>query len=373
MINHAGQAIVLANLLLFAAGCGANQSTPPSPTATPTVAATMPETAPPSPTEQPIEQTASQASPSTAQTAEQADAISSYRLHIVTQSESPRGADKVEVDGAFVKEPPAQELTIRFQEGEQVMAMTVVDGVRYMQMGDQWFETPEATINLSDLTLITPDDVTGLLARMTQVGVEEVNGVQAMHYRGGQEMIPVVGSPGDTLDVSQLAFAQVDLWIDQATNVVTRLQLQANDDQNDASTLEVVFDYYDFNTPITIEKPAVTVDASSLGESSAASNDIPPGDTLSQLLGFRFMLPTGSTVEAAVGATLVTALTPYTVAEAQRLIEQILPANGYTLVTKAETTPGQTTYLFQQGEKVVNVTISDGGGDAARLHFVAAP
>jgi len=372
LTNHPAQAVVLAGLLLFAAGCGAGQSAPPSPTTTPGAGASTPEAAAPS-AEQPVVQPAEPAAPGAAQTAEQADAINSYRLRIVTQSESPRGADKVEVDGAFVKEPPAESLAIRFQEDEQTMAMTAVDGTRYLQTGDQWFETPEAKINLSELTLITPDDVTGLLARMTQVGVEAVNGVQAMHYRGGQEMIPVVGAPGDTLDVSALAFAQLDVWIDQATNVVTRLQLQANDDRNGASTLEVVFDYYDFNAPITIEKPAVTVDPSSLDESGAASENIPAGDALSQLLGFRLMLPTGSTVEATVGSTLVTALTSYTVAEAQKLIEQILPANGYTLITKAETTPGQTTYLFQQGEKVVNVTISDGGRDAARLHFVAAP
>ena len=55
------------------------------------------------------------------------------------------------------------------------------------------------------------------------------------------------------------------------------------------------------------------------------------------------------------------------------MIEQTLPANGYTLTTKAEPTPGQATYLFQQGAKVVNVTISDGGGGAARIQFVTAP
>jgi hypothetical protein len=56
-----------------------------------------------------------------------------------------------------------------------------------------------------------------------------------------------------------------------------------------------------------------------------------------------------------------------------RMIEQTLPANGYTMTTKAEPAPNQASYLFQQNAKVVNVTISDGGGGAARIQFVTAP
>jgi hypothetical protein len=69
----------------------------------------------------------------------------------------------------------------------------------------------------------------------------------------------------------------------------------------------------------------------------------------------------------------VTVLTPFTVAEAQRMIEQTLPANSYTLTSKAEYVPSQATYLFQQGAKVIHVTISDGGGGTARIQFATAP
>jgi hypothetical protein len=58
----------------------------------------------------------------------------------------------------------------------------------------------------------------------------------------------VVGEPGDSLDVSRLAFAELNLWVDQATNVVTRLTLQANgEEEGGAGRFEVLFDYYDFN------------------------------------------------------------------------------------------------------------------------------
>jgi hypothetical protein len=365
MKMRSGLTFVLCSTLLFAAGCGSREETPAP--ATIVAPATAPQAAPPVEVQPPA------AAPGAAQSAAQAEVINSYRLRIVTQSTSPRGVDKVEIDGAFVKQPPAEELKIRFQDGEQTMAMITVDGTRYMQAGDQWLQTPESALSLDELTLITPEDVAGLLARMTRVGVEDVNGLQSVHYRGGKEMIPVVGEPGDSLDVSQLAFAELNLWVDQATNVVTRLALQANGEEGGgAVSLEVIFDYFDFNAVIDIQAPATA------GAAVVPSAELPgaaalPDDALGQLLGFRLMLPTGSEVESTVGATLVTVLTPFTVAEAQRMIEQTLPANGYTLTTKAEPAPGQATYLFQQGAKVVNVTISDGGGGAARIQFVTVP
>ncbi len=355
MKTRSGLTFMLCSTLLFAAGCTSSEETPAPATVI------SPTTAPPvAPVEAP--------SPTAAQSAAQAEAVNSYRMHIVTLSESARGADKVEIDGAFVKQPPAEELKIRFRDGKQTMAMITVDGTRYMQAGDQWLQSPESTLSLDELTLITPEDVAGLLAHMARVGVEEVNGLQAVHYRGGKEMIPAVGKPGDSLDVSRLAFAELNLWVDQATNVVTRLTLQANgEEEGGAVSLEVLFDYYDFNAVIDIQAPA-TAAAAVLPDAAA-----PPDDALSQLLGFRLMLPTGSEVENTVGATLVTVLTPFTVAEAQRMIEQTLPANGYTMTTKAEPAPNQASYLFQQNAKVVNVTISDGGGAAARIQFVTAP
>ncbi|MBE2235672.1 MAG: hypothetical protein IAE85_19425, partial [Anaerolinea sp.] len=310
MKMRSGLTFVLCSTLLFVASCGSREETPAPATVAPP--ATAAPTAPPVAAQPPA------AAPGAAQSAAQAEAINSYRMRIVTLSESARGADKVEIDGAFVKQPPAEGLQIRFRDGEQTMAMITVDGTRYMQAGDQWLQTPESTLSLDELTLITPEDVAGLLARMTRVGVEEVNGLQAVHYRGGKEMIPVVGEPGDSLDVSQLAFAELNLWVDQATNVVTRLTLQANGAENGgAVSLEVLFDYYDFNAVIDIQAPATAGGAADPAAVIADAAPL-PGDALSQLLGFRLMLPTGSELESTVGATLVTVLTPFTVAEAQR-------------------------------------------------------
>ncbi len=366
MMLRIGLIYVLCGVLLLA-GCG-GASSPPPPKASP------PTTAEPTlaaPTQAPSTAVVSD-SP---QTAEQTASINSYRLRITTRSESARGVDHVEIEGAFVKVPPAEELRIRYQDSAQSMATMVVDGVRYLQAGDQWLQAPEVAFAFDDLTLITPDDVTGLLPLMTQMGVEEVNGVRAMHYRGGKEMIPVVGTPGERLDVNELAFAEMNLWVDQATNVITRMTLTASDAASGASDdvdLEVRFDYYDFNAAITITAPtAASVVAADAG--TAATSTALPGDALSQLLGFRLMLPTGSTVESSLGTTMVTVITPFTVAEAQNMVEHTLPVNGYSLVTRAEPASGEVTYLFQQDSKVVSVTVSDDGRGAARIQFITGP
>ena len=350
-----GLIYVLCGVLLLA-GCGGEEAPPPPKafpptTAEPTLAA---------PTQAPSTAVVSE-SP---QTAEQTASINSYRLRITTRSESARGVDHMEIEGAFVEVPPAEELRIRYQDSAQSMATMVVDGVRYLRAGDQWLQAPEVAFAFDELTLITPDDVTGLLPRMAQMGVEEVNGVRAMHYRGGKEMIPVVGTPSERLDVSELVFAEMNLWVDQATNVITRMTLTASDAASGASDdvdLEVRFDYYDSSAAITITAPtAARVVGADAG--TAATSTALPGDALSQLLGFRLLLPTGSTVESSLGTTMVTVLTPFTVAEAQNMVEHMLPTNGYTLVTRAEPAPREVTYLFQQGGKVVSITVSDGDG-----------
>jgi hypothetical protein len=94
MKTRSGLTFMLCSTLLFAAGCTSSEVTPAPATVS------SPTTAPPV---APVEAL----SPAAAQSAAQAEAVNSYRMHIVTLSGSARGSDKVEIDGAFVKQPPA--------------------------------------------------------------------------------------------------------------------------------------------------------------------------------------------------------------------------------------------------------------------------
>jgi hypothetical protein len=315
------------------------------------------------------------ASPGVAQTVENVAAINSYRLRISTSSESARGVDEVLIEGAYVKEPAAEQLVIDFQQGGQTqrMEMIVVDGVRYMHTGDIWMQTPEAMINLDELTLITPEDVAGLLERMERVGVETLNNREAVHYRGGQDLIPVVGTESDTLDVSQVEFAQLDLWIDQIENVVSRLALEARDNSAEQQfTASVVFEYYDFNANIVIDAPSTAAGAPA-GVVESAPAVAAPTTELGQLVGFNLLLPTGSNIETIVSGSVLVATTPYTFEEAENFIEQALQNNGYTLATKVGPLDNQIVYMFQKGAKLVNITVSIEGDGGVKLQFASAP
>jgi hypothetical protein len=309
--------------------------------------------------------------PASPLTVEAAQEIQNYRFRISTRSESERGQDVVEIDGAVIKEPPAEQIAATFQQGErtQEIEMLLVGGIRYLRTGDTWMQTPDTVLNFEELTLITPRAVVGLLAQMERVAVETVAGRPAIHYRGGKELIPVVGEPGDQMDVSQLEFAQLDLWIDEAENVITKLVLEASGSEAENSARVIaVFEYFDFNSDIVIEPPLAT----STGTTAETVATEPATTELGRLVGFNLLIPTGTTVEGIVGANMLVATTPYTFDEAQRFVEQNMVDNGYTMVTKVGPAESQIVYLFQNGAKVLNVTIVPAEGQMTRIQFAAS-
>jgi hypothetical protein len=174
------------------------------------------------------------------------------------------------------------------------------------------------------------------------------------------------------LDVSQVEFAQLDLWVDQTENVVSKLVLEASDSSAESAfTASVVFEYYDFNTNIVIEAPSTA--AAPAGEMAAAPAGEAPATALGQLVGFNLLMPTGSTLETLVSGSVVVASTPYTFEEAESFIEQAFQNNGYTLATKVGPVDNQIVYMFQKGAKIVNITVSNEGNGGAKLQFASAP
>jgi hypothetical protein len=182
----------------------------------------------------------------TASTVEEVPEILSYRLRVLVSNNGPRGTDMVQINGAYIKEPPTEQIEFDFQQGEQSqrMATMLVDGTRYMNIGDRWMQSPDAIMNIAELTLLTPQNVAGLLGQMELVGLESVNALSAYHYQGSKEIIPVVGTEGDTLDVSRIESAQLDLWVDEIYNAIVRLTLEASNSEP-SITATLTYDYID--------------------------------------------------------------------------------------------------------------------------------
>ncbi len=359
----------LAAMLLSAACAGCAVSTPtPVPTATPTPLAAPTPAAVELPTVTPTTAPATATGPVVA--VEDAPAVNSYRLRVQTQSETARGTDVVEITGGFIKQPRAETVTVTTRQGDRTeeLAMIQVHGARYIRVGDLWVTSSGGDYNLAELTLITAADSAALVPQMAAVGPDTVDDRPAVHYRGGKEIIPVVGPAGDTLDVSRLAAAQLDVWVDTALQVVSRFVLTGSGGADEpALRFSVTYEYTDFNADIVVIDPmipAVSV--------AAPTEEFVPRNELAALLGFNLLFPTGSTVEV-VGTALYIVVNPYTLDEAASFIELTLPANGYTLLSKTGPLDGQIVYLFQLGQKIVSVALEDLGDGTTRFRFAAGP
>jgi hypothetical protein len=207
---------------------------------------------------------------------------------------------------------------------------------------------------------------------MELVGEDTVNDRPSIHYRGSKEIIPVVGTAGDTLDVSQLEMAQIDVWVDAALQVVNRFVLTGSDSGASGQSLQfsVTYDYFDFNADIVVTAPmALPLPAAG----ATPAGEFVPRNELSALLGFDMLMPAGSTVETVVGTTLYVVVAPYPLAEAANMIEPVLPYNGYIQVSKVGPTNGQIVYVFQREQKTVSVTLEDTGDGNTRFRFATNP
>lgn len=318
-------------------------------------------------------------------TVEAALPIERYRQRIRVMGNTGRGMATVEMENDYTKSPSAQHSRMNIEEGdgENVESYSFeyifIDGTTYVFSGDTWVQTPGPAINVREVTLILPEDVVGLPDQMEQLGAEEVEGRSAIHYRGDKEMIPTVGTAGDTLDVSRADSAQIDLWVDQEFNALTKLELTGSElSAGQEVTFTVSIVYYDLNGDITIAPPEEAMGAGEEDEDAvteeddAASDAADPINEVSALLGFDFMLPTGSIVQMHAPGSLVVVSTPYTVAEAANLIEMRLPENGYQLMTQTGDAATAMIYTFQQGEQIVAVTIAPNDADGGSILQFAA-
>jgi hypothetical protein len=248
------------------------------------------------------------------------------------------------------------------------MEMRLVDGTRYMRLGEEWLVTPESSLNVQELTLMTPQIALDLIGQMELIGTEAVNGLSTNHYQGDKEIIPNFGTESDTVNVSELDAAQLDLWVDATYNAIVRLMMTANVSEP-PMTVTLTYDYTDLNGDIVIETPEVVA----LPESEAPAADFVPTNELGALLGFNLMFPTGSTVEMVSGNNLYVIVAPFTIEEAPAFVENSMQSNGYTQVSKNVGPAGEIVYLFQFDQKTVSITLTGAGDGNTRFQFATDP
>lgn len=174
-----------------------------------------------------------------------------------------------------VKDPYAEELSLQYgnsAEGLQEIKVRVVEGNRYISDGDQWSVAQgshfsNAATYLANAALLPQSEreVADVLTTMQQVGTESVQGRPAIHYQGGRDAVAELTEVEDGNDWVMLLSAdsevQLDLWIDGEYGFVLKVGVVAEgtgfnrSDPTAAGRIELNTEYFDMNTPITIEVP----------------------------------------------------------------------------------------------------------------------
>lgn len=187
------------------------------------------------------------------------DAIQSFRMRFTMSGTQSGEAQEVSVEGEFVKEPPAERLSVEMAGGPvagQSIETIVVDGTRYTRLRDRWIQTPGEQFSLDDITPLTPDEFTGDAQHLENLGEETLNGRQVTHYQLTKENIPTINLDlgGQQRELSALENAQLDLWVDQELNFIMKMAASVEDAQSN-SQFEMIYEYYDINADISIEAP----------------------------------------------------------------------------------------------------------------------
>jgi len=302
---------------------------------------------------------------------EEVASIERYRMRVTYGSQGTARDNDTVIEAAYSKEPPAESFTVTFTENGQpeTITMILVDGVRYIQAGEAFIQTTDEAMNLHELTLIQPQDV-DFAANFTQIGEEERNGRMTVHYQGGPDAVPTGGTAGDTFDVSGIASATIDLWIDQAEKFIVAMSVQIDGLEEDPEAIfGMHFEYFDFNSPdIVIAIPeqalAMAENTAESGDDSSAAAAVTPRNDLGKLLGFDLLVATGSQITA-VTNQVVQVKSVYTLDEAVNLFQLQLPANGYTLLNAITPQAGEQVLMFQKDGKTATIQIkgTDEGSD----------
>lgn len=180
--------------------------------------------------------------------------IQSFRMRF---SISGIEGEQVSVEGEFVKEPPAQRLRVDMTgSAPQTLETLVVGGTRYTKVRNRWIQTPGDRFNIDEIAPFTPDIVTGDLENVEELGTETVNDRATTHYRVNTDALPPIpfNRNGEQQDLSTLGSVQLDLWVDQEERFVVKM-LATVENAEATTPVEMLYEYYDLNAPITIEVP----------------------------------------------------------------------------------------------------------------------
>lgn len=379
--------LLLLFVSLLAACSDTGGAEPAGPTPSPTATAeyydtAMPTRTPrptstPQPTEEPTvtpEATPEEESNITIEGVSSLDAvefITSYRFRIEVQTEGAAfeaentetlTARNVVMEGAVVKEPPAQELILSFGDDETSSGFRVVGGQVFTSLNGEWFEATSTDVpTVEEVAPLTAVNITRYLDDLETIGDDEVDGRAAVSHHADQAALVAIaqGQGGDAEELYKNATtAEADIWIDEEGGFISKMDVTvAGTGVNpNAPDLEgqytVHVEYFDINQEIAIETPEVSGEVASSGGGGSDPGEIETTNQtitdLTKLLGFRIDLPEGSKIEIFFDLASITV--PLSLEETRPIFVRAFEANGYTQDTNS-TLAQFGAYLYSNDEK----------------------
>jgi hypothetical protein len=233
----------------------------------------------------------------------------------------------------YVREPESQRVVFAGSEVGEEVQIVRIENDTFFVTGDQCQSMTQQS-DPGSLIPFSPSAYFGTITAQTAVGVESVNGVSAMHFRGD---ITTLGF------AAGLTSADADLWVAQPGGYVVKYvftgegsgSLLFGGDPNTSGKMRIEYNVLEANRPITIAPPE--------GCESAGSEDIP-------------LLPDATDVFAVGETTTYKTATPF--ADVVSFYEREMPTNGWTAVEGGLSAEGFTQLNFTKEGRAASVTIT---------------
>jgi hypothetical protein len=259
----------------------------------------------------------------------------------------------MQMNSAFVRQPPAQELHFEGQ-GFEANSDQGLGKVSFIQVGDKawfyesdsdsWMQVPAGSMDFAQGLFFKPEDLLSdydISKAQRSQSPEQVNGVQAYKYTFDEKDFDLTGLTAG--EVVKRASGEVYVAVDG--DYVVKLAIDADLSYTDPNevfqqgNIKMTFDISDINQPITIEPPA-EAEAQTSGR-----DDIP-------MLG-------DANIDFS-SAEFVSYLTASRVKDAAQFYEDEMPKNGWTANETNMVLDDNAILNYNKGGETANVIVSAG-------------
>lgn len=320
------------------AACGGQQAAAPPPSgggaAAPTLAAAPSEAAPPTATDAPEPEPDEAVSLS--DVSQGLDVLDSYRTDFTFGFVGTDNGQAVDTRFTYVTEyvrnPPAQRFaTSGGPAGDQTFEIIITGGQSYTNITGQCFATA-AEEDPSDQLGISPSDFVGDINSSDFVGPENVNNVNALHYRSNLPTSPLLAG---------LSNATVDFWVSPEGYLVKYLmqaegsgQAIFGSSESAVGTVTMEYNLLSVNQPIDITAPE---------NCGGAPEDVP--------------LLTDATDVSSFG-DLISYTSTTSLEDATEFYNTEMAANGWAAQPGGVGAPGFAQLTFTKDDRTASITIT---------------